>query len=137
MGNEGGNVLSGLLAPLRLPERLLRALDELRPMREELSRVREQTEPLADLLPALQRLEDVLGSRLKAVHASVESVDDHFASIEEALLDLTGEVKAMHETLKGLKDDVQRTTGLRGDRGVMERARDVLTGGNQEDDRPV
>ena len=68
MGDEGGSVLGGLLAPLRLPERLLRALDELRPIREELGRVREQTDPLPDLLPGLQRLQDVLRSRLEAVH---------------------------------------------------------------------
>ncbi len=49
----GGGVLAGLLAPLRLPERVIDALDslaeaarEVGPMRSELTRVREQTEPL-------------------------------------------------------------------------------------------
>ncbi len=28
----------------------------------------------------------------------------------------------------GVKEDIQRTTGLQGDRGVMERARDAITG---------
>jgi len=56
----GGGLLAGLLAPLRLPERVMDALDslaeaarEVSPMRSELTRVREQTEPLAELMPAL------------------------------------------------------------------------------------
>jgi len=56
-------MLAGLLAPLRLPERVIDALEslveaarELSPMRSELTRVREQTEPLADLMPAVERL---------------------------------------------------------------------------------
>ncbi len=195
-------MLSGLLAPLRLPERVLEALDELRPMRLELTRVREQTEPLGDLLPALQsleddlgariggvhdelrpmraeltrvqeqtepvlellpalqRLQDVLGTRLDAVHevvVALESkeshlnraieemgtkvatltdalapVDDRLVTVERTVHGLAGEVRSIHETLVGLKEDIQRITGLRGDRGVMERARDALTGAKDE-----
>lgn len=195
-------MLSGLLAPLRLPERVLEALDELRPMRLELTRVREQTEPLGELLPALQsleddlgariggvhdelrpmraeltrvqeqtepvlellpalqRLQDVLGTRLDAVHevvVALESkeshlnraieemgtkvatltdalapVDDRLVTVERTVHGLAGEVRGIHETLVGLKEDIQRITGLRGDRGVMERARDALTGAKDE-----
>ena len=53
-GARCGDVLAGLLAPLRLPERVGEALEslaeaarELGAMRAELVRVREQTEPLA------------------------------------------------------------------------------------------
>ncbi len=187
-------MLTELLAPLRLPERLLEALDELRPMRLELTRVRKQTEPLAELLPALealdelrpmrleltrvrkqteplaellpalQQLEEALGTRLDAVLAVVAAlesdeshlnrttrelglkvealsdvlapVNDRLATIERAIGELVAEVGTMRETLVGVKDDIQRTTGLRGDRGVMERARDVFTGGNDEQERP-
>lgn len=195
-------MLSGLLAPLRLPERVLEALDELRPMRLELTRVREQTEPLGELLPALQsleddlgariggvhdelrpmraeltrvqeqtepvlellpalqRLQDVLGTRLDAVHevvVALESkeshlnraieemgtkvatltdalapVDDRLVTVERTVHGLAGEVRGIHEILVGLKEDIQRITGLRGDRGVMERARDALTGAKDE-----
>ncbi len=201
---RGGSVLSGLLAPLRLPERVLEALDELRPMRLELVRVREQTEPLGDLLPALQRLEDHLGARIDAVHGelrpmyaeltrvqgqtesvigllpalqrledylgtrldavhdvvvaleSEEShlnatikemaakvgdltealapVDDRLVTVERTVRGLSDELKAIHETINSLKEDIQRITGLSGERGVMERARDALTGSNQEKD---
>jgi len=164
-GGRSGSVLAGLLAPLRLPERVLQALDELRPMRFELTRVREQTKPLPDLLPALEHLEEVLGTRLDAVHDVVVALEseeshlnrttkelgakvgalsdilapvaDHLATMERVIHDLAGEVGAVHETIVGVKDDIQRTTGLRGDRGMMERARDVVTGGNREEDRPV
>lgn len=62
--DEGSTgVLAGLLAPLRLPERTLEALDalvealgNLEPMRIELTRVRAQTEPLGELIPTLERL---------------------------------------------------------------------------------
>jgi chromosome segregation ATPase len=198
----GRSVLSGLLAPLRLPERVLEALDELRPMRlelvrvrkqteplgdllpalqhleddlgariaavndelspvrAELTRVREQTEPVLDLLPALQRLQDVLGTRLDAVHDvvvaleseeshlnraikematkvatltdAVAPVDDRLVTVERTVHGLAGEVRSIHETLVGLKEDIQRITGLSGERGVMERARDALTGTKDE-----
>ncbi len=158
-------MLAGLLAPSRLPERVLEALDELRPMRSELTRMREQTEPMGDLLPALERLKDALDTRLDAVHdvvVALESEDSHLnrtsiemgakmgalcdvldpvgdrlATMERAIHELKGEVEAIHETLVGVKDDLQRTTGLRGDRGIVERARDALTGGNDEEDRPT
>ena len=153
-------MIAGLLAPLRLPERVLEALDELRPMRLELTRVRKQTEPLPGLLPALKRMEKALSTRLDDVQdvvaklesdeshlnrttqelgAKVETVadllapvDDRLATMERAIQELSGEVVTIRETLVGVKDDIQRTTGLRGDRGVMERARDALTGGHQE-----
>lgn len=157
-------MLAGLLAPLRLPERAVEALDQLRPMLSELTRVRQQTEPLGDLLPAVEHLEKVLGARLDAVHEVIvalesdeshlnratndlgakvdalrgvlEPVDDRLANIERVTAALSREVASIHETIVGVKDDIQRTTGLRGDRGMMERARDVLTGGNQDEDRP-
>ncbi len=155
-------MLAGLLAPLRLPERAVEALQELRPMRQELTRVREQTEPLADLLGALQSLEQELGTRLSAVHdvvTALESdeshlnlttkelgakvavlsdvltpVDDRLVSIERAIVALAKDVGTILETLVGVKDDIQRITGLRGGRGLVERARDAVTGGNQEED---
>lgn len=163
-GGLGASVLAGLLAPLRLPERVFRALDELRPMRFELTRVRVHTEPLADLLPALRRLEETLGTRLDAVHdvvVALESdeshlnrttnelgakvgalsdvlgpVDERLTTIERTIEGLAGEVGTITENIVGIKDDIQRTTGLRGDRGMMERARDALTGGDQEQGRP-
>ena len=64
-GGRCGDVLAGRLAPLRLPERVGEALEslaeaarELGAMRAELVRVREQTEPLADLKPTTDRIRE-------------------------------------------------------------------------------
>lgn len=140
--------LDGLAASVR----------DLGPIRTELTRIREQTEPLAELHAALERMNVDLGARLdglREVVAELESDNSHLnrstgelgnkmgelhdvlapldarlAAIERTTGDLAGEVKAIHETLAGVKDDIQRTTGLRGERGFMERARDTLTGGD-------
>lgn len=139
-------MLAGLLAPLRLPERVLEALDELRPMRSELTRVREQTKPLGDLLPALEHLEEVLVARLDAVHeviVALESEESYLnrtsvelgakvATLEGTVGELASEVGAIHKTVKGVQDDIKRMSGLRGKRGIAERARDVIVGGSQE-----
>ncbi|MGI8660275.1 MAG: hypothetical protein ACR2LH_04460 [Thermoleophilaceae bacterium] len=126
--------------------------------------MRKQTEPLPGLLPALKRMEKALSTRLddvqdvvaklesdeshlnrttQALGAKVETVadllvpvGDRLATMERAIQELSGEVVTIRETLVGVKDEIQRTTGLRGDRGVMERARDALTGSHQEQDRP-
>lgn len=158
-------MLTGLLAPLRLPERVFDALEELRTIRIELTRVRKQTKPLDELLPALQSIEDTLGNRLESVHdvvvdlegedshlhqttsklsTQVEAISDilspvngRLAIVERSINELGREVAAINKNLLGLKDDVQRITGLRGERGIMERARDAITGGNKEDEMPL
>ncbi len=120
-----------LLAPLRLPERVLEALDELaelRSIRSELTRVREQTEPLAELGPLLERLKEDLGTRLGAVHETLVPVDERLATIERTVGELASEIGAVHETVRGVQADIQRMSGLRGERGMAERARDRIVG---------
>ncbi len=120
-----------LLAPLRLPERVLEALDELaelRSIRSELTRVREQTEPLAELGPLLERLKEDLGTRLGAVHETLVPVDERLAVIERTTSELAVEIAAVHETLRGVQQDIQRMSGLRGERGIAERVRDRVVG---------
>jgi len=152
----GAGILSGLLAPLRLPERALEALEglvdaagNLAPMRSELTRVRKQTEPLgelmpalerirkqteplAELLPALDRLEERLGTRLDSVHEVVVALEGKDSYLNSTVADLNRELAAMHKTLDGLKDDVRSVTERMPDasRGPLEKARDVLSGGS-------
>ena len=156
--DEGTGILSGLLAPLRLPERALAALETLAetaqnlgPMRSELTRVREQTEPLAgllpamkrlhkqteplaELLPALERLEERLGTRLDSVHEVVVALESKDSHLNATVADLLREVAVMHKTLNGLQDDVQSVTERLPDasRGPLEKARDVLSGGSAQ-----
>lgn len=127
---------ANLLAPLRLPERVLEALDELadsarelRAIRSELSRVREQTAPLAEMGTALERLNEDLGTRLDALHDVLAPVDEHLATVERTVVDLASEIGAVHQTVRGVQQDIQRMSGLRGERGVAERARDRIVGG--------
>lgn len=161
-------VVSGLVAPLRLPGRLLDSLDalaesahELGPLRSEMSRVGRQTEPLDELLPALEGIKAGLGTRLEAVREVVQAlesdeshlnravrelsitvaalndtlapVDQRLAAIEGTTDRLGREVGAVHETLHGVQRDIQRMSGLRGERGPLERARDIFTGGKYPD----
>lgn len=193
-------MLTGLLARLRLPERVFDALEELRTIRIELTRVRKQTEPLEELLPALQNIEEALGNRLQSVHdeltqvreqtkpvddllptlerleealgsrfdavhevvVALESEDSHLnrstsklatqvelihdilapingrlAIVERSINELGHEVATINKNLLGVNDDIQRITGLRGERGIMERARDAITGGNKEEEMPL
>jgi len=85
----------------------------------------------------LSRNTQALGAKVEAVSDLLVPVDDRLATMERVIQELSGEVVTIRETLVGVKDDIQRTTGLRGDRGVMERARDALTGGHHGQDRPV
>jgi predicted PP-loop superfamily ATPase len=156
----GAGILSGLLAPLRLPERTLEALDalvkavgNLGPMRSELTRVRKQTEPLGELIPALERLhkqtkplgelipalerlEESLGTRLDSLNEIVVALEGDDSHLVAAVGGLDRKVSAMHKTLSGLQNDVQSVTDRLPDpnRGPMERARDALTGSSSDEE---
>ena len=136
---QGGGVLAGLLAPLRLPERAIRALegltdlsDDLRAISTEMRLIREQTEPLAELLPAIESLERNLGSHLESVHENVEALESEESYLNKAVKDLVTELRDMHKTLHDLRDDVERVTDRLPDpdekTGPFKAARDVLTG---------
>ena len=107
-------------------------LSELMPT---LERLLKQTEPLSDLLPALQRLEERLGTRLDSLHGVVVALEGDDSHLNAAVGELHREVAAMHKTLYGLQDDVQRITDRLPDpnRGPLEKARDVLGGSGDEE----
>ncbi len=153
--DRGGGMLAGLLAPLRLPERVIGALDslveatrELSPMRSELTRVREQTEPLADLLPALERLikqTEPLSELLPALESVKTELAEQLERTQRLIVALEGdeshlnlnagklvdELVAMHKTVEELQDDVQSVTERLPDpsKGPLQKAHDVLSGG--------
>ncbi len=156
--DRDGGMLAGLLAPLRLPERVIDALDslveatrELGPMRSELTRVREQTEPLADLLPAVERLieqTEPLSEVLPALENVKAELADQLDRLQKLIVALEGEeshlnlnavklvdeLVAMHKTVDSLQDDVQGVTERLPDasKGPLDKARDVLSGGAAE-----
>ena len=110
-----GGVLAGLLAPLRLPERAIEALDslaeaarELAPMRSELIRVREQTEPLADLLPTAESIREQTDSLLPVAERISEQAEP-LAELLPALEGLEGNLGArldsVHEVVVALESE--------------------------------
>ncbi len=151
----GGGMLAGLLAPLRLPERVIDALDslvdavqELSPMRLELTRVRKQTESLPELMPAVERLikqTQLLSELLPALDSMKKELREELERLRELIVALEGdeshlnvtagklvdELVAMHKTVDELQDDVKSVTERLPDacKGPLEKARDVLTGG--------
>ena len=153
-----GSLVSGLLAPLRLPERALAALEavaqHLGPMRDEIVRVRqliegtnekveqvpemldtvkrisEQAEPLEEMLPAIDRLEKTMAARLDAMNEVLTALESDESHLNMAVEGLCERMQSMHRTIEDLKGDVERVTDRMPDpdRGPLEKARDVLTG---------
>ena len=100
-------MLGSLLAPPRVPERVMEALTEagreLGLIRSEVTRVREQTEPLAELLPALESLKSGLDARLDSLHDVVAALESEESFLNETVHEMTRELRAVHETLAGLQ----------------------------------
>ncbi len=114
--DAGAGILAGLLAPLRLPERTLEALDalveavgNLGPMRSELTRVRKQTEPLDGLLPALERLHkqmkplNGLLPALKRLHKQTEPLAELLPALERLEERLGTRLDSVHEVVVALE----------------------------------
>lgn len=133
-----GGVLAGLLAPLRLPERVVEAieavaekLEDVRPMREEVAAIREQSADLSALLPALDSIKTELGGKLDGLQAVIERLEGVESHLDERVGELCKEIHAMHGTMAGLKADVRRVTDRAPNpeaRGPLGKARDALTG---------
>ena len=107
---RGPSVLNGLLAPLRLPERVIDVLEslaeaarEVRPMRAELTRVREQTEPLAGLMPAA---EQILGHTERVL-----AVAERISRQAEPLAQLLPSLERLQEGLGGRIDGLSEVVG--------------------------
>ena len=133
----GESLLGGLLSPLRLPERVVNAiediaerLEDVRPMRENVETIREQSSDLAELLPALTSMKEDLGGRLDSLHECIVELEDIEKGLDKRVADLCQEITAMRATVEGLQGDVERITERLPDPeapGPLERARDLLT----------
>ncbi len=158
-------MLGGLLAPLRVPERVLEALDalvastrELSPMRSELTRVREQTKPLAEMGVMLERMNEELGAKLDGVHgvvvemesershlnltsielgAKVGALHDALAPVDERLATIEREVGAIHETLTGYRTTSSACLACGGNAGSPSAPATVSSARTTTTDRPA
>lgn len=125
---------------MRLPERVTRAaeavagaLEHLAPIREEVTRMRSQTEPLRDLLPALDDLQRELVTRLDGLQVVIATLEAKESHLNRSVRELGKQLGAMQETLTGLQNDVQRVTERLPDPeapGPLGKARDFITGGD-------
>lgn len=133
----GGGMIGVLLAPLRLPGRALETLGSLATaahdvgaIHSELTRVREQTEPLvasaqhigrqtdellpvahhistqaeplAELLPALERIEERLTTRLDSLHEVAAALEGEDSHLHQAVRALGDSVETRFDTLHEL-----------------------------------
>ncbi len=109
----GGNLLSGLIAPLRLPERALQALDALAgaagvlgEIRSELATVREQIEPLAELVPlarGIKRQVDPMPPTVERISAQAEPLETLLPSLENLERAVVERLEAAQETMQSLE----------------------------------
>ena len=135
----GRSLLGTVFAPLRLPWRLVGALDlvedalqDVRPMRSEVATIRKQSEPLSELLSALDSLKADLVARLDGLYKLTATLEEVETDLDENVAQVIGKLTVLHETVLALQDDVQRITNRLPDseaRGPLERAREALTGG--------
>jgi hypothetical protein len=138
----GRSLLGTVFAPLRLPWRLVGALDlvedalqDVRPMRSEVATIRKQSEPLAELLSALDSLKGDLVARLDGLYKLTATLEEVETDLDENVAQVIGKLTVLHETVLALQDDVQRITNRLPDPdapGPLERAREALTGSGAE-----
>lgn len=108
------------------------ALADVSLIRSEVVRIRQQSESLDELLPALNALKQDLGGRLDSLHEIVNGLEGIESDLDTTVAGLVNQLGALHQTVLTLQDDVQRFTDRLPDPdapGPLERARDALTGG--------
>lgn len=141
----GPSLISGLLAPLRLPDRAVGAVVDLASdvaaISSELTRIREQTAPLTEMLSTLERVEEGLRVQLETVAETIGRLESDESHLNRSVVQLGSELAEMHETLSRLRDSVERITerlpNADEKRGPLKAARDVLTGGGESKDPPA
>ena len=109
------SLLSGLLAPLRVPERALEALADaagaLREVRSELSAMRKQTEPLGELVPLTRELKGIvepMPPTVERISGQAEPLEDLLPALVRLEQAVVGRLEAAHETMKAIERDEAR-----------------------------
>ena len=83
------------------------SLPELMPAVERLIK---QTEPLSELLPALESLKKELGEQLERLRELIVALEGDESHLNVTAGTLVDELVAMHKTVSGLQNDVQSVT---------------------------
>ncbi len=109
------SLFSGLLAPLRVPERAVEALVDaagaLREVRSELSAMRQQTEPLGELVPLtmeLKALVEPMPPTVKRISGQAEPLDELLPALVRLEEAVVRRLEAAHETMRAIERDEAR-----------------------------
>ena len=109
------SLLSGVLAPLRLPERALEALSgaagDLAEIRSEVAAMREQTEPLAELVPLtkeLRALVEPMPPTVERISRQAEPLEELLPALVRLQEAVVGRLAAAHETMEAIERDEAR-----------------------------
>ena len=121
--DAGGSLLSGLIAPLRVPERVLDVLAQaagaLTEMRSDLSAVREQTAPLAAVTKDIKGQVEPMPATIERISRQAEPLETVLPALEHLERAVVERLEAAHETMKALERDQaclnERVEGLGGE----------------------
>jgi predicted nuclease with TOPRIM domain len=118
----------GELVPLT---KELRELVE--PMPPTVERISAQAQPLDEMLPALDRLEQAVVERLEDTQHTMKALERDEAQLNKQVETLCGEIGDLKSIISDLKADVERITERLPDptHGPLDKVRDVLSGGGQ------
>ena len=114
----GDSLLSGLLAPLRGPGRTLAVLEAisgaagaLADIRSELITMREQNEPLAELVPLTKEIKvqiEPMPPTVERISGQAEPLEDLLPALVRLEQAVVERLDAAHETMKALERDEAR-----------------------------
>ncbi|MDQ3689062.1 MAG: hypothetical protein M3406_03330 [Chloroflexota bacterium] len=108
--DRGSGLLAVLMAPLRVPGRALEALagavDVLADIRTELTAVREQTEPLAELVPLTKEIKvqvEPMPATVARISTQAEPLDALLPALDRLQHALVQRLAAVQETMEALE----------------------------------
>ena len=118
-----GSLLSGLTAPLRVPERaldvLVQAAGALAEMRSDLSAVREQTEPLAAVTKDIKERVEPMPATVERISRQAEPLETVLPALEGLERAVVEQLEGAHETMRALERDKaslnEKVEGLSGE----------------------
>ncbi len=129
--DAGGSLLSGLMAPLRVPERAFDALagaaDALNDIRSELRAMRKQNEPLAELVPLTRELQAQIGPMpptVERISRQAEPLEDLLPALMRLEQSVVERLEATQQTMEAIERDEARLNEqvrkLCGDIGTLQ-----------------
>ena len=91
--------------------------------------IQERAEPLGELLPALEGLEQSLGARVDSLRDVVGGLRTEESRLNERVEELVRELATIDETIGEVRGDVEQISDRLPDTsaGPLEKARDLLT----------